>query len=482
LSELLEGSIAEAATALAKRQVSAQELVAAALERILEVQPRWNFALSIRSKRALEAAAAADAARARGEPTGALHGIPLMHKDMYYRAGETSTCGSRIREGFVPETTATVIRRLDQAGAIDLGRLNMAEFAVGLTGHNIHYGDCRNPWSPAHITGGSSSGAGSVTAPRCVFGALGSDTGGSVRVPASVNGVVGLKPTQGRVSRAGAMPLSPSLDCLGPLARTVEDCAWLFEVIAGEDPADSSASRRLVPAACTAAKQGAEEGLRDLRIGIPTSFFEDELDPDIQALMTASRETLADLGAELIEIDMPDMNRLATLQNILMGGEAAARHGPWLKAHFADYSPQVRARLLPGLVFGATAWQDAARLRPLLLKAFADAVFAKVDLLATPTMVIAPPTLDETRLGDGPEMTAMIATLGRCTRPINYLGLPALSLPMGLADNGVPAGLQLIGRPFDEALMFRAAGGFEQALGFTDQRPPHAALAKDAST
>ncbi len=475
MSDPLDGSLIAAAASVQKGELSARDLADAALRRLDEVQPRLNIAISVDAERALAAAAAADERQAKGEPLGPLHGIPLMHKDMYYRNGDVSTCGSRIRAEAVADVTATALARLDAAGALDLGRLNMSEFAVGLSGHNIDHGDCRNPWSPDHITGGSSSGSGAATAACVVFGALGSDTGGSIRLPAAVNGVVGLKPTQGRVSRAGAMPLAPSLDCLGPLARTTGDCARLFDIIAGHDPKDPSSSRRKVASTETAAREGAEKGLQGLKIGKPVSYFEDDLDPDIKVAMDRARKTLEDLGAEIVEVTMPDLVDIGALQNVLMGGEAASRHGPWLKSRFADFSPQVRARLLPGLAYSARDWQDAARLRPLMLRRFARQVFSKVDILATPTLPISVPTLDETRLGDGQGMPAMIARISHCTRPINYLGLPALSLPMGLTGNGLPCSLQLVGRPFAEAGLFSAGAAFEAAIGFTGLRPPHAA-------
>lgn len=475
MSDPLDGSLIDAASLIRKGDLSARDLAEAVLRRLEEVQPRLNVALSIKAERAMENAAAADERYARGEPLGPLHGIPLMHKDMYYRKGDVSTCGSRIHADWIADVTATALTRLDEAGALDLGRLNMSEFAVGLSGHNVHYGDCRNPWSPDHITCGSSSGSGAATAARVIFGALGSDTGGSIRLPAAVNGVVGLKPTQGRVSRAGAMPLAPSLDCIGPLARTVADCARLFDVIAGYDPKDPSSSRRPAAHAEQAALRGTDGSLRGLRIGKPVGYFEEHLDADIEAAMALAFRVLNDLGAEIVELETPDLALISALQNVLMGGEAASRHGPWLKTRFADYSPQVRARLLPGFAYTASDWQDAARLRPLMLRRFGEQVFAKVDLLATPTMPLAAPTLDETRLGDGPGMPAMIARISHCTRPINFLGLPALSLPIGLAGNGLPCGLQLVGRPFGEAALFEAGAAFEAITGFASLLPPHAA-------
>ena len=475
MSELLEGSLVDAQAAVAEGHVSAVELCEAALARVDAAQPGLNMAISVRAEAALARARAVDAARAAGRPVGVLGGVPLMHKDMYDRAGEVTTCGSTIRRAHVASTTATVVERLDAAGALDLGRLNMAEFAIGPTGHNIHHGDCRNPWNPAHIAGGSSSGSGAVTAARCVFGALGSDTGGSIRLPAAVNGIVGLKATQTRVSRAGAMPLSHSLDCVGPLARTVADAARLFEVVAGVDPKDRTSSARPVPRAEAACRQGVERGLRGVRVGIARGYVEDDLDPEVEALLATGRRVLEDLGAELVDVEIPDLSAVAQLQTLLMGGEATSLHYAWLRDRFADYSPQVRARLLPGLVYPATAPAMAARLRPALVRGFVEQAFARCDVLHLPALPLPTPTLDETRLADGPGMAALIERIARCTRPINYLGLPALVVPMGFTANGLPSGCQFVGRPFAEARLFQVGGAYEAATGWHHHRPPSAA-------
>ncbi len=271
--ELTHLSLTDVAEAIRTKQVSAVEVTAACLRRIERLQPKLNCFISIEAEAALKAAAVADADLARGVLRGSLHGVPLAHKDMFYRAGQVSTCGSKINRDFVPDHTATVLSRLEAAGAIYLGGLNMAEFALGPTGHNEHWGHCRNPWNPDYITGGSSSGSGSAVAARLTYGALGSDTGGSVRMPAGVCGVVGLKPTWGRVSRYGVMPLSFSLDTVGPLARTVQDCACLTRIIAGSDPMDSTSSTALVPDY----EATLSEGMKGIKIGVPTNYYYDEL-------------------------------------------------------------------------------------------------------------------------------------------------------------------------------------------------------------
>src|SRR5438874_2858213 len=269
------------AKAIAGKKLSSREVTQSCLDRIAQWQPRVNAFMSIEADEALAAADAADAALAKGKNLGPLHGVPMAHKDMYYDAGKVVTCGSKIRRDFVATSTSTALRRLKEAGTIRLGSLQMAEFAYGPTGHNSHYGPVHNPWDLDRITGGSSSGSGSAVAARLTFAALGSDTGGSIRMPAHFCGVTGLKTTYGRISRAGAMPLSQSLDTVGPLARTVEDCALLLGLMAGSDPEDSTAIAGPVPDYMAAAR----EPIKGLTIGVPTAFYVDDLDPEVARIL-----------------------------------------------------------------------------------------------------------------------------------------------------------------------------------------------------
>src|SRR5579862_6020569 len=262
-------SLTAVASAIADKQFSSREVTQSCLDRIAIWQPHLNAFMAIEADEALKAADAADAALAKGTRRGALHGVPLAHKDMYYEAGKVATCGSRIRRDFVATTTSTAVQRLKDAGTIRLGSLQMAEFAYGPTGHNAHFGPVHNPFALPHVTGGSSSGSGSAVAARLTFAALGSDTGGSIRMPAHFCGVTGLKTTVGRVSRAGAMPLSQSLDTVGPLARSAEDCALLMGLMAGADPADPTAIDGAVPDYVAATR----EPIRGLRIGVPITFY-----------------------------------------------------------------------------------------------------------------------------------------------------------------------------------------------------------------
>jgi aspartyl-tRNA(Asn)/glutamyl-tRNA(Gln) amidotransferase subunit A len=468
MSDPTAWTLLEAAAAIRERRISSEELTRACLGRVARAQPRLNAFIAV-DEGAVGAARDADAALARGEATGPLHGVPLAHKDMFYRAGKVTTCGSRIRAEFVARTTATVLSRLDAAGAVTLGRLNMSEFAMGPAGHNFHFGPARNPWNPDYITGGSSSGSGAAVAGRLAFGALGSDTGGSVRLPAAICGVVGLKPTQGRVSRAGVMGLSFSMDNVGPLARTAADVAVLFAVIAGADPADVTCSTRPVVA------PRLDGDLAGLRIGVPTGWLTD-LDPQVAAALEDSRGVLRDLGAELIEVAVPDLGPIAELAALVSMTEAAGLHQDWLRDRGGDYGPQVRARLLVGLRVPAALYQRAVQLRAVLLRAAHDAAFTRCDVLHMPVLPGPVPTQAEADVGAGPNMAAVVGNLSRFTRPISYLGLPALSQPIGFEAAGLPIGMQLVGKPFDEATLMRVGAAYERATEWTKRQPsePHA--------
>src|SRR5947207_8352065 len=300
-------SLTAVADAIATKKLSSREVTESCLGRIAKWQPKLNAFMAIEADAALKAADAADATLAKGGPKGALHGVPLAHKDMYYDKGKVVTCGSKIRKDFVATTTSTALQRLKDAGTVRLGSLQMVEFAFGPTGHNPHYGPVRNPWHVDHVTGGSSSGSGSAVGARLTFAALGSDTGGSIRMPAHFCGVTGLKTTVGRVSRAGAMPLSWSLDTVGPLARTVEDCALLVGLMAGADPEDPTASTLPVPD-YMAATRGS---LKGLKIRVPTAFYVDHLESEVARVPYETIATPGNAGAGIGRVELPDPRTLS---------------------------------------------------------------------------------------------------------------------------------------------------------------------------
>jgi aspartyl-tRNA(Asn)/glutamyl-tRNA(Gln) amidotransferase subunit A len=463
----VRATLTEAAAALARGELSSVELTRRCLARAHCLNAELNCFIRIEDEAALAAARAADAARAAGRAPGPLHGVPIALKDMFYDPARITSGGSRLRRAFRATTTATVLARLTAAGAVNLGALNMTEFALGPTGHNAHYGDCRNPWNTGHIAGGSSSGAGAATAARLVFGALGSDTSGSIRTPAAANGVVGLKPTYGRVSRAGVMPLSWSADHVGTLARPARDCARLLGVIAGHDPADPSSSRRAVPDYEAALGRG----VAGLRIGVPRNFYFDGVAPDVRAAVEAALRVYEAAGARVLEVQVPAPEHLTELGRAIIYSEAASIHGEWLRTCPGDYSPQVRARVATGVAIPAPLYLEALKLRPLLLREFVTRVYAQCDLVCTPTLLEPVPTLAATDVGDSAALWRLISALGHCTAPFNYLGVPALTLHAGFTDNGLPAGLQLVGRPFAEELLLCAAAAYQSATDWHTRLP-----------
>ena len=459
-------SLTAVAKAIAGKIVSSREVTQSCLERIAQWQPSLNAFMAIEADKALAAADAADAALAKGKVSGALHGVPLAHKDMYYDAGHAVTCGSRIRRDFVATTTSTALQRLKDAGTVRLGSLQMVEFAYGPTGHNPHYGPVHNPWNIDHITGGSSSGSGSAVAARLTFAALGSDTGGSIRLPAHFCGVTGLKTTVGRVSRAGAMPLSQSLDTVGPLAQSAEDCALLLGLMAGADPADPTAIAGALPDYMAATR----EPIKGLTIGVPTAFYVDDLDPEVARILEEALTVLKHEGANIVQVELSEQRQLTAACQFVLATEAAAFHKRWMIERPGDYGAQVLMRLQNGLAVSGVSYLEAMRWRGPALAAH-NAAVAGVDAMIMPVSPVAAPTIAESDVGNSPDAEAMIQRLTRFTRPINYLGLPSLSIPTGFTKDGLPVGMQLVGRSFDEAMILRIGAAFQRATDFHGRVP-----------
>jgi len=459
-------SLTSIAKAIAEKQFSSREVTQSCLGRIEQWQPRLNAFIAIEADAALAAADAADTALAKGNRRGVLHGVPLAHKDMYYDAGKVVTCGSKIRRDFVATTTSTALQRLKDAGTVRLGSLQMAEFAYGPTGHNAHFGPVHNPWHVDHITGGSSSGSGAAVAARLTFAALGSDTGGSVRMPAHFCGVTGLKTTVGRVSRAGAVPLSQSLDTVGPLAQTAQDCALLLGLMAGADPNDPTALAGPVPDYMAAT----QAPIKGLAVGVPASFYVDDLDPEVARVLDETIAVLKREGATIVQVELPDQRQLASASQLVLAVEAAAFHKRWMIERPQDYGAQVLMRLENGLSVPAITYLEAMRWRGQALAAHAAAT-ANVDAVIAPVSPVPAPTIAESDVGNSPDAEAVIQRLTRFTRPVNYLGLPSLSIPSGFTRSGLPVGLQLIGRSFDEATLLRIGAAFQRVTDFHDRVP-----------
>lgn len=467
-ADILNLSLAELASALKTRRISSVEATRACLSAIERAQPRLNCFISVEPEAALAQAGQADHEIAKGAWRGPLHGVPFAHKDMYYRAGKVSTCGAKIRRNYVAKVTATVQERLAAAGALYLGGLNMSEFAAGPTGHNEYFGHCRNPWNLAHITGGSSSGSGAAVAARLVYGAMGSDTGGSVRLPAGMCGVTGIKPTYGLVSRYGAMPRCWSLDVMGPLARTAEDCALMLQVVAGRDDRDPTTATHAVPDYAATL----EAGMRGLKIGAPTNPIFTEAHPEVRAALEASLARYRELGATVLELELPDPRVTYALTNLVNKAEAATIHGAWVRTRREDYSLSAVNRFEAGFHIPATQYLDALRLRGPLLRDFVERVFEKVDIVHMPVLGIPVPTLEETEIRSTEAVPELMERITRYTRWISILGLPAISVPCGFSSSGLPVAFQLLGRPFSERTLLRAAHAYQQATDWHRHAPP----------
>jgi aspartyl-tRNA(Asn)/glutamyl-tRNA(Gln) amidotransferase subunit A len=323
-----------------------------------------------------------------------------------------------------------------------------------------------NPWGLDHVTGGSSSGSGSAVAARLTFAALGSDTGGSIRMPAHFCGVTGLKTTVGRISRAGAMPLSQSLDTVGPLARTVEDCALLLGLMAGADPDDPTCLAGEVPDYAAATKQP----IKGLTIGIPLAFYVDDLDADVARVLEDTKAVLKSEGATIVQVELPDQRQLTAACQFVLAVEAATFHKRWMIERPQDYGPQVLMRLQNGLAIPAVSYLEALRWRGPALAAYLASV-AGIDAVLAPVAPVAAPTIAESDVGNSPDAEAVIQRLTRFTRPVNYLGLPSLAIPCGFTKAGLPVGMQLIGRSFDEAVLLRIGATFQRATDFHQKRP-----------
>lgn len=466
------------AEAINTGRLTAGEVADTYLERIASRNGNVNAVIWHEADTARQAAAAADARRAAGEVLPPLHGVPMLNKDMMYEAGRRSTCGSLIRRDFVADTTATVVARLKQAGACTFGGLNMSEFAQGPTGHNQSFGDCRNPWNPDYITGGSSSGCGAAVAGGLVPASLGSDTGGSVRLPASCCGVTGLKPTQTRVSRYGAMPLSFSFDCIGPLARSAADCALLLSTIAGRDELDPTSSRLGVPDY----RASLTGDIKGLRIGVPENWFFDDADEVVVERFEAALDIFRARGAVVVPILLPVMDAVAAYSAVASRVEIATIHAEWMKTRAHDYAENVSGRMYPGYAIPGTYYIEAMRQRGQVLDRFCNDVFAAVDLLAMPTMRQRVPTRAETDVSShDPEAVKRFLSVSANTRPINYLGLPAVSIPCGFDARGLPTGLQLVGRPFGEARLLRAADAYQRDTDWHRRWPSMTSTAEVAA-
>lgn len=461
--ELAFHSLRQVRDLLREKQITSEELVTSQLERVDELEPRLNAFITVMRDEAIEGAREADRSAARGEPVGSLHGVPLTLKDLFWTRDVRTTSGSKIDSDFVPTEDATVVTRLREAGAVILGKTNLHEFAYGVSSVNPHYGPVRNPWDTGRIAGGSSGGSAAALAAGVGYGSIGTDTGGSIRIPSAMCGTVGLKPTYGRVSRHRVTPLAWSLDHVGPMTRSVEDAALLYEVLAGHDPKDPATSRRKVEKV----SDRLGELPSGLKIGLQEEYFFEDLDVEVRELVQTATRDLEGLGMERVSISVPEVQYQSTCRNVISFAEATSYHEKNLRSSPEDYGDSTRELLQLGLAILATEYLAAQRARRRIVEAFRDAM-QKVDILVGPTVPATAPRIGEETLSNGEELRAGLL---RLTSPFNTVGFPAISVPCGFTRFGLPVGLQLVARPFEESLLLKVAHGYEVTHPWRDRHP-----------
>lgn len=467
MSELLDLGLAEAARLVRERKVSPVELVEASLARIRAHDGVLKSFITVFEEQAMQVARAAELLSGAGHELGPLQGIPLALKDNVAVRGSRTTAGSKILADWLPEADATVTTRLRQAGAVFIGKTNMHEFAWGGTSANPHYGAVRNPWDPAHFPAGSSGGSAVAVAARFCFGAIGTDTGGSIRLPSAVNGIVGLRPTYGRVSNHGVVPLAWSMDTVGPMTRTVEDCALMFGAIAGFDPKDAGSA----PRACDDYLQALGGGCRGLRIGIVPGYFFEHLQAPVHDAVKEALAAFVDMGAELVDVDIRNIHGNISAQLTIESAEPSTYHQRNLRERPEDYGDDVRTLLEAGEMLLATQYLQAQRYRALLRAEFLDA-FRRVDVFVCPSLPFVATRIGETRVEIEPgRQEDMLSAIMQFTGVASLTGLPSMNVPCGFDPHGLPIGMQIIGRPFAEATLLRVGHAFQQATGFHKRAP-----------
>jgi aspartyl-tRNA(Asn)/glutamyl-tRNA(Gln) amidotransferase subunit A len=459
--------ITQLAPLIRGRHVSSVEVTRAYLERIERLNPRLNAYITVTGELAQAQARQVDAELAAGTYRGPLHGVPIGIKDLFDVEGVPTTFGSKILKDSVAQRDATVVARLKQAGAVILGKHNLHEFAFGITSENPHFGAVRNPWNTDRIPGGSSGGTASAVAAGLCAAGIGSDTGASIRAPASFCGVVGLKPTYGRVSRRGGLPLAWSLDHAGPLARSVADCAVLLQAIAGHDSEDQGSAE--VPVPDFSARLHA--GVGGLRVGVPREYFFDLVEPDVDRLVRQALRVIEGQGARVEEVSLPHVGHAQVAGNVIMSTEAAAWHATWLRERSDDYGADVLARIRGGQLIRAVDYLASQQMRALIQADFARA-FERVDVVIAPTVPLVAPPIGQTLEPRGPLNLPARGIAGRATVPCNLTGMPAISVPCGFSE-GLPVGLQIMGAAFDEARVLQVAAAYEAACDWRTARPPH---------
>jgi aspartyl-tRNA(Asn)/glutamyl-tRNA(Gln) amidotransferase subunit A len=466
-SDLHTLALEELSPLLRQKALSPLELTLAYVERIEALDDATNAFITVTPEQALDTARRCESEILRGTYRGPLHGVPVALKDLYDTAGVPTTAGSKIYADRVPERDATIVARLRAAGAVLVGKTNLHEFAYGVTTDSSFYGPTRNPWDLRCVAGGSSGGSGAALAARLCVAATGSDTGGSIRIPAALCGVVGLKPSYGRISCHGLLPLSWTLDHSGPMARTVYATAAMLEAMADHDPLDPVSAQMAVPSYTAHLR----DGVAGLRIGVDPEWALSGIHAEVRSAFREALEVLRGLGAELVEASVPGIDEAMEAALIILMAEATSVHEEFLRTRPDDYQPDVRARL--GRGFGVRGLDYArARRSGDLVRRDLGALFERIDLLATPMCAIPAPRLAQQEAAiDTGDVTVMDA-LTRYTRVFNLTGLPAVSIPCGFSSDALPIGLQLVGRAWDEATVLRAAYAYEAVTPWTRRLPP----------
>ena len=451
-------SAVDLAKKIKTREVSSVEATQTLLVRLKAVHQRSNAVVTFEEDEALEAARAADEAIEKGLATGPLHGVPLAHKDMFDRTGKIASWGANIRADKPAEHDATVIARLRAAGSHEIAALHLTEFAYGPIGHNYVLGHARNPWDTGHVSGGSSSGTAMSVATGAIPAGLGSDTAGSLRLPAAACGIMSMKPTWGLVSRAGAMPLSATLDAVGPIARDARDLALMLKIIAGHDARDAGTSLRPVPDYPTLAGRPIE----GVRIGIDEALIS-KADASVQDRLEQALHILEQAGAKKVDVTIDNWETLDHLAQLVQLSEAAAAHSPFLRGRADDYGPQVQARVEYGHFVPAHDYLVAMRARGQMLRKILDEVYSKADVVMLPNFAGPIPTIEETDVAGGQHLMVVLAKIMMYSRPLNYLMLPAVTLPYPEFSGMLPNGFQLMGRPFGEGGLLALARAYQEA-------------------
>jgi aspartyl-tRNA(Asn)/glutamyl-tRNA(Gln) amidotransferase subunit A len=459
-------TITELAPLIRDGKLSPVELTRQMLARIDRMQPVLNAYITVTADLAFEQAKRAEKEIRAGNYRGPLHGIPYAAKDLFYTKGIRTTVGSKILTDFVPDYDAAVVEKLEAAGAILIGKAGLHEWAYGITSNNPHFGPVRNPWDRERIPGGSSGGsAAALAADLCSF-SLGSDTGGSIRIPAAFCGLTGLKPTFGRVSRHGVFPLGHTLDHAGPFGWTVQDTALVYQAIAGYDARDgSSVSRPLTLPAFPP-----EARLDGKTVGIPSKFYFDDVDPEIERAAREAVATLQKLGAAVVEVTTPDIEEFNTIAQLILLVEAASVHHRRIAERREDFGEDVRSLLEAGRFILATDYLDAQRRRQEFIAGF-NLLLKQVDVIVTPTIPITAAKIGQkTVMVAGKEWDVRLATT-RLMRALNLAGLPLLALPCGFDGGGMPISLQIIGGLFDEHTVLEVGHAYERATDWHKKRP-----------